>query len=391
VEMPEGHVPMDIHLRGLTLLGFVGMIDPLRPEARTAVEKCRSAGIAVVMITGDHPGTALAIGRELGLVGPEAAAVTGTALRAAEGEGEAAVDELTCAGRVFARIEPQQKLAIVRSLIRQGHCVAVTGDGANDAPALRAAHIGVAMGRCGTDVAREAAELILTDDDFASIAAGVEEGRIAYANVRKVTLLLVSTGAAEILLFALAIGTGLPLPLLPAQILWLNLVTSGIQDVALAFEPSEGDELRRPPRRPDEAIFDRLMIERTLLSAVIIGGVAFAAYAWLLRAGWALPAAQNAVLLLMVLFENVQTGASRSESRAVLTMNPWNNRLLLLGTATAQLVHIGAMYTPGLRDVLRLQPVTPTQWVVSLALAMSLFAALELHKHARARRGAGAA
>ena len=161
-------------------------------------------------------------------------------IQAATEEGPAGLDALVRDARVFARVEPSQKLQIVESLIRLGHFVAVTGDGANDAPALRAAHIGVAMGRHGTDVARENAELILADDNFASIVAGVEEGRIAYANVRKVVFLLISSGAAEILLFVLAVATGLPLPLLPAQLLWLNLVTNGIQDVALAFEPGEG-------------------------------------------------------------------------------------------------------------------------------------------------------
>ena len=169
-----------------------------------------------------------------------------------QAEDATAVDQLTKRALVFARVEPQQKLEIIQSLQRNGHFVAVSGDGANDAPALRTAQVGVAMGSSGTDVARETSDLILTDDNFSSIVAGVEEGRIAYANVRKVIFLLISTGAAELVLFTLALLTGLPLPLLAVQLLWLNLVTNGIQDVALAFEPGEGDELRCPPRPPRE-------------------------------------------------------------------------------------------------------------------------------------------
>ncbi|MBP1654068.1 MAG: ATPase, P-type (transporting), superfamily, subfamily, partial [Bacteroidetes bacterium] len=193
-------------LTGLVFLGYVGMIDPLRPEARVSMIACRQAGIEVAMVTGDHPVTAFAIARELGFADRMDQVVTGLQLRAAAGQGESAVDDLTRGVRVFARVEPQQKLEIVKSLMRLGHFVAVTGDGANDAPALRAANIGVAMGLRGTDIARETADLILTDDNFASIAAGVEEGRIAYANVRKVIFLLISTGAAEVFLFFLAIA-----------------------------------------------------------------------------------------------------------------------------------------------------------------------------------------
>ncbi len=258
-------------LRELTFLGLVGMMDPPRPAAATAVADCHGAGIEVVMVTGDHPDTALEIARAVGMAEDRGQVVTGQQLRAAEEAGEHAVDALVAEAKVFARVEPAQKLTIVQALIRAGHVVAVTGDGANDAPALRQAHVGVAMGRSGTDVAREAAELILTDDDFSSVAAGVEEGRIAYANVRKVIQLLVATGAGEVVLFLLALGTGLPIPLLAVQLLWLNLVTNGIQDVALAFEPGEGDEMKHPPRPPAEPIFNRLMVERVLLVALVIG------------------------------------------------------------------------------------------------------------------------
>lgn len=367
-------------LTNLVFLGFVGMIDPLRPEAKAAVFECQAAGIEVAMVTGDHPITALAIARELGFADKPEQVVTGSVLEKVASQGDHAVDALIRDARVFARVEPNQKLQIVQSLIRLGHFVAVTGDGANDAPALRAAHIGVVMGERGTDVARESSDLILTDDNFASIVAGVEEGRIAYGNVRKVIFLLLSSGAAEVLLFVLTTAAGLPLPLWPVQLLWLNLVTNGIQDVALAFERGEGGELQRPPRAPQEPIFNRLMLERTLVAALVIAFVGFLTYRWMLGQGWPVHQAQNGVLLLLVLFENVQAGNSRSETGSLFRLSPLRNRLLFVGTVVAQLVHVAAMYTPGLRETLHLEGVSLRQWLGSLGLAVTLFVISELHK-----------
>ena len=378
IELTPEEIFSEEHLHNLTLLGLVGMIDPLRPEARTAIKNCQQAGIDVAMVTGDHPATALTIAQELGLATTPDQIVTGLALRQARDETE--FDRLAQGAHVFARVEPQQKLDIVQSLQRQGHFVAVSGDGANDAPALRAAQVGVAMGESGTDVARETAELIITDDNFNSIVAGVEEGRIAYANVRKVIFLLISTGAAEIVLFTLALFTGLPLPLLAVQLLWLNLVTNGIQDVALAFEPGEGDELRRPPRSPRESIFNRLMIQRVVVSALVIGVVAFVLFQFLLQQGYSLDEARNGTLLLMVLFENIHVFNSRSETHSVFRHNPLRNPVLLIGTAAAQLIHIGAMYTPWISDVLRIQPVSLHSWLELLGLALTVLVVMELQK-----------
>ncbi len=236
------------------------------------------------------------------------------------------------------------------------------------------------MGLSGTDVARETADLIITDDNFHSIVSGIEEGRIAYANVRKVIFLLISTGAAELVLFTLALLTGLPLPLLAVQLLWLNLVTNGIQDVALAFEPGEGDELHRPPRSPREPIFNRLMIERVLVSASVIGILTFLVFQWPIARGFSLDEARNGTLLLMVLFENVHVFNCRSEVRSVFRHNPLRNPILLVGTAAAQLLHIGAMYTPWLSEVLHIQPVSPQHWLELLAIALTVLVVMELHK-----------
>ena len=381
IELGQAEIFTEEHLQRLTLIGLVGIIDPLRTEVKAAVAACRQAGIEVAMITGDHPATAFAIAQELEMVERADQLVTGPELRTAVDAGT--IDTLTHSARVFARVGPHQKLDIVQSLQRNGHFVAVSGDGANDAPALRVGQVGVAMGLGGTDVARETSDLIITDDNFASIVAGVEEGRVAYANVRKVIFLLISTGAAELVLFTLALLTGFPLPLVAVQLLWLNLVTNGIQDVALAFEPGEGDELHHPPRSPREPIFNRLMIERVVISALVIGIVAFSVFLWLISRGFTLDEARNGTLLLMVLFENVHVFNCRSEMRSAFQHSPLRNPILLIGTAVAQLVHIGAMYTPWIRDVLHIQPVTLQHWLELLALALTVLVAMELHKAIR--------
>lgn len=377
-ELQHDEVFSEEHLKGMTFLGLTGMIDPIRHEARDAITACLKAGIDVAMITGDHPATALAIARELNLADESSKIVTGAALRHTKNTNE--LDNLIQDTTVFARVEPRQKLEIVQSLQRQGHFVAVSGDGANDAPALRAAQVGVAMGKSGTDVARETAGLIITDDNFASIVAGIEEGRVAYSNVRKVIFLLISTGAAELVLFTLALLTGQALPLLAVQLLWLNLVTNGIQDIALAFEPAEGNELNHPPRSPDEPIFNRLMIERVIVSALTMGILTFALFQLLMKQGYSIDEARNGALLLMVLFENIHVFNSRSETLSVFRHNPFRNPLLLLGTITAQLVHIGAMYTPWISNILHIQPVSLIHWGKLLFLALFILLVMELHK-----------
>jgi potassium/sodium efflux P-type ATPase len=384
VMVPEDGVFSEEHLMDLNFIGLVGIIDPLRPSAKSAVAACQQAGIKVGMVTGDHPTTALAIARELGLAQSSDQVVTGPSIKKAVESGSAR--QLISNAQVFARIEPQQKLDIVTSLQHSGHFVAMSGDGANDAPALRAANVGVAMGKSGTDLARETAELIITDDNFASIVAGVEEGRIAYANVRKVIFLLISTGAAELVLFTLALLFDLPLPLLAVQLLWLNLVTNGIQDVALAFEPGEGDELGKAPRKPKEPIFDRLMIERVVLSALVMGSVAFIVFGWFYSNGFTVEEARNGTLLLMVLFENIHVFNSRSETISAFTHNPMRNPLLLIGTITAQLIHIGAMYTPWLNDVLGIEPVFLDYWLYLLGCALTVLIVMEIHKIIYRRR-----
>ncbi|MGD9692517.1 MAG: cation-translocating P-type ATPase [Phycisphaerales bacterium] len=372
---------------GLRMAGMVGMIDPLRPGAAAAVLACAGAGIRVSMVTGDHPVTALAIARELGLAHGMEEVTTGAEM---EGMGEEELASRVKGTRVFARVAPEQKLTIVKAAQRAGEFVAVTGDGVNDAPALRAANIGVAMGKEGTDVARESADLVLSDDQFPTIVAGVEEGRIAYDNIRKVVYLLVSTGAAEVVMVGMSVACGLPLPLQPAQILWLNLVTNGVQDVALAFEPGEGDVMRRRARSPGERVFDRLMLENVAAAALLMGLMGFGAFWMLLRMGWSEGEARNGLLLLMVLFENVHLGHCRSETTSAWKRSALKSPLLLGAAVLALLLHVCAMHTGVGQRVLGVAPVSPGAWAAFGGLAFVLFWLIEAHKWMWRRRAARA-
>ncbi len=366
------------HVPPLTLLGLVGFIDPLRPEVESAIATCRRAGVRVVMVTGDHPATALRIGRDLDLAGSEVDMLTGVELDKVASQDARWQERLSRTG-VFARVSPLQKLMIVDELNRQGHFTAVTGDGVNDAPALRKAHIGVAMGT-GTDVAKETASIIVADDNFASLVAGVEEGRFAYDNIRKVVYLLISTGGAEIVLFTLALICGLPIPLGAVQLLWLNLVTNGIQDVALAFEGGEPGVMNQPPRPPNEGLFNRLMISQTIISGLTMGLLAFSTWAWLLAQGIGVPEARNFVLLLMVLLENVHVFNCRSERISAFRVPLRRNPLLIGGVLIAQGVHILVMQWPFMHKVLGVAPVSLDAWFSLLALAGILLVVMECFK-----------
>lgn len=368
---------------GLEFRGLVGLVDPLREEAIDAVRRCAEAGIRVVMVTGDHPLTALAIARELGIATDEAQVVHGAQLEGATPEQlRAAIAQ----ARVFARATPEQKLALVSAGQALGHFVAVTGDGVNDAPALRRANIGIAMGRGGTDVARQASDLVLSDDNFATIVAGVEEGRIAYQNIRNVVYLLTAAGVAEVLTVGIAVLAGLPLPLLPVQLLWLNLVTNGIQDVGLAFERGRGDELRQPPRPAREPIFNALMLQRGLLAGLWMSALGLALFVFLLEAGWPIEQVRNSLLLMMVLMQNIDAINARSETASVLRLPLRNNPLLLVGVCVALGLHVAAMYWPWMQEIIHVRPPSAGEWAVLPLLAVTLLVVMEAQKLVR-RRG----
>ena len=367
----------DARIEGLVFLGLVGLLDPPRPEAAEAVAACLNAGIRVIVATGDHASTAVAVARRVGLDTSEAP-LAGSHLASLSDE------ELAQALRtatVFARVSPADKLRIVRLLREAGEIVAVTGDGVNDAPALKAAHVGAAMGATGSDVAREASEIVLADDCFATISAAAEEGRTAFSNLRKATFFLVSSGVGELLAILGSLALRLPLPLLPAQILWLNLVTNGVEDVALAFEPAEPDAFREPPRDPREGVLSRRLVERLVLS----GAVMAVGTLWIFVQEWSadparLDYARVAALTTLVMFQVVHVGNCRSELRSAFAQSPLSNRFLLFGVAGSALLHLAAMYFPPTQQLLRLQPLAPDTWLRIAAVAVSIIAVVELHK-----------
>lgn len=372
-------------LRGLTLQGLIGFIDPVRPEVPEAVATAQQAGIKVVMITGDHAETAFAIAQELGIASSREQVTTGRELAEIGDVHVPQFYEQVKHATVFARVSPEQKLHIVDALMGLGHFVAVTGDGVNDAPALRKANIGVAMGS-GTDVAKDTASIIVTDDNFASIVAGVEEGRFAYANVRKVTLLLISTGLAELVLIGLAILAGLPIPLLAVQILWLNLVTNGIQDVALAFEAGEKGVMRVPPRSPQEGIFNRKMIEQMMLSGLTMAFICFIAWILLLRSGWEEEAARSGLLTLLVLMQFYHVLNCRSETTSAFRVPLRNNPVLMAGMVAALLIHVLATELPLLQSLLRTQPLSWQTWLLFALPGALILLVLEVYKAWSRRR-----
>jgi P-type Ca2+ transporter type 2C len=360
--------------------GLQGMIDPARPEVVEAIRGCREAGIRVAMITGDHAVTASAIGRMIGLTDGTPKVLTGKELEQMDD------DELFSQVQdtsVFARVSPQHKLRIVQQYMKHGEVVAVTGDGVNDAPALKAAHIGAAMGKTGTDVAREAADMVVADDNFASIFHAVEEGRIVFDNIRKVTLFLIPTGFAAILSILMAMFLDIPIPYVAAQLLWINLVTNGLQDVALAFEPGEKDIIKRKPRSPKEGIMSRLMFERSIMVGLLISlGVIYMFYS-ALEQGASVEYARTVAMTTMVLFQFFQAWNSRSEMESVFRINPFSNQFLFYSMVAAFLAQIAVVYVPALQWVFRTEALPAFEWLRIGGVALTVIVAVELDKAIR--------
>jgi len=375
---------------GLTFLGFAGMLDPPRQAVPDAIAACRRAGVRIVMVTGDHAETARAIAERVGIDADRV--LTGTEVADLS---DAALTERLRETSVFARIAPTQKHRIVTLLQADGEVVAVTGDGVNDAPALKAAHIGAAMGITGTDVAKEASEMVLTDDDFATIYAAIEEGRTVFANIRKATSFLLTTGVALVLAILVTFGlalagllppvaaVGVPVLLLPAQALWLNVVNNGIQDVALAFEPGEREQYERPPHDPDAGLLSRELTERTLLVGLVLAVLAIAVFWWRLTEGASEAAAQTAALTTMVVSNALFLGSVRSQHRSVAGKSPFSNPVLFVGTLVAMTVHVVAIYAPPTQFLLGLEPIDPAAWLLIVAVSPLALVVAELHKRWR--------
>ena len=365
----------------MVFLGLVGMIDPPRPEAKPAIEKCAAAGIKPVMITGDHPVTAEAIARELGLL-KEGQVITGAELQAkSDHEFTREVENVS----VYARVSPADKLRVVTALQNKNHIVAMTGDGVNDAPALKKADIGIAMGITGTDVSKEAAAMTLTDDNFASIVAAVEEGRGIFNNIKKYLMYLLSSNIGEIGLIVGAAFLGLPVPLTAVQILYVNLATDGLPALALAVDPPEQDLMCRPPRNPRTGIFTRPVIVLTLFGGFWSMLVNLALFWWLLRSGRSLAEAMAMIFVLLVMIEFFKAYNFRSDRVSALR-RPFTNRWLNIAIVSELVFLVAIVYLPFLQRLLGTFSLSAKDWALLIVLAFTITPALELFKWL-ARRG----
>ncbi len=367
---------MDDITSRFSLLGLVGLMDPPREAAIDAVAQCQRAGLRVKMITGDHAVTAAAIGRQLGLVAD--APLTGEAIELLD---DAALRQRAQHTDVFARASPEHKLRLVAALQAEGELVAMTGDGVNDAPALKAADIGVAMGHKGTDAAREAADLVLTDDNFATIARAVREGRVVFDNIKKALLFILPTNGGEAGVILIAVFAGLALPVTAGQILWVNMITAVTLALALAFEPGETGVMRQPPRRPSEPLITRVLAARIAYVSVLMVMVTFAVFEWVLMRGGSLETARTAAVNMLVVGElvylfNVRHFTASAFSRDILSGNPvalWMSVLLI----AFQLLFT---YAPPMQRVFQTVALDVTTWGAIIALGAAKFLAVEAEK-----------
>jgi Ca2+-transporting ATPase len=360
----------------LVLRGLVGLIDPPRPDAADSVAECIGAGIVPVMITGDHPATAAAIAQRLGILTDEDQKVVSGPELARMGDEELAgiVQDV----RAYARMDPEQKIRIVRALQAHGQYVAMTGDGVNDAPALRQAEIGVAMGKGGTDVAREASDMVLLDDRFATIVAAVGEGRRVYDDIRKFIRYALTGNAGEIWTIFLAPFLGMPIPLLPIHILWVNLVTDGLPGLALAEEPAERDVMARPPRPPRESLFAHGLGAHVVWVGLLIGMLTLGTQAWGLREApeqW-----QTMVFTVLVFAQLALSLAIRSETRSLFSLGLWTNPSLVGAVGLSVALQLALIYVPWLQGIFHTHALTPGQLVAVLVIPLTVLVAVELEK-----------
>jgi Ca2+-transporting ATPase len=361
--------------RGLSVMGLVGLMDSPRDQARGAIETCREAGIVPVMITGDHPLTARAIARRLGLAKEGDAVLNGRELAALS---PAELAACVAGVRVFARVAPEQKLRIVEALQARGEIVAMTGDGVNDAPALKRADIGVAMGISGTDAAKEASAMVLLDDNFATMVGAVREGRRIYDNIRRFVRYAVTTNSAEVATLFLALLFGLPVPLLPIQILWMNLVTDSLPGLALAAEPAERDVMRRPPRPPVEGIFARGLGFHVLWVGALMSVLALGVQWWSWRSG-AVPW-QTLVFTVLCLSQLAHVLAIRSERESLFTQGLLSNRPLVGAVALTFLLQMAVVYVPAFNRIFHTEPLSGAALALALGTSAMVFAAVEMEK-----------
>jgi Ca2+-transporting ATPase len=369
------HATLETAEHDMTFLGLIGMIDPPRPEAQAAVQKCEQAGIKVVMITGDHPLTAQAVAREVGLL-RTGRVVAGWDLEAMSDEAlEREVEDV----EVYARVSPAHKLRVVTALQRRGHIAAMTGDGVNDAPALKKADIGIAMGITGTDVTKEAAAMTLTDDNFASIVAATEEGRGIYGNIKKYLMYLLSSNIGEIGLMSGTSLMGMPLPLSAVQILYVNLATDGLPALALAVDPPETDLMRRPPRNPRSGIFTRPVVTLMAIGGLWSTMVNLGLFAWARTSGRSTEEAMTMTFVSLVLIQFFKAYNFRSDRHSAL-QRTFANKWLNLAIFWEMMLLVLVIYLPFLQKPFGTFPLTFMDWLIIVGLSITVSPVLELAK-----------
>ncbi|MBR0324630.1 MAG: calcium-transporting P-type ATPase, PMR1-type [Selenomonadales bacterium] len=353
--------------RQLIFTGLFGMMDPPRPEASMAIRTCREAGVRTIMITGDHPSTALAIAKEIGICqGDGGNVLTGRQIDSmTEQDFSRAIRTVS----VYARVAPEHKLKIVRALKQQGEIVAMTGDGVNDAPAIREANVGIAMGKSGTDVAREASAMVLSDDNFATITAAIEEGRGIYDNIRKFIRYLLACNTGEVLTMFLTSLLGMPLPLLPVQILWVNLVTDGLPAMALGIDPNEKDSMKRPPRKPNEGVFSRGLSRKIVFRGIQIGVTTVAVFGAVYYMTGDLIKARTMALTTLVMCQMFHVLDCRSEYCNALEAGIFRNRFLIWAMATSIMMHIAVIYVPFLQEIFSTVSLAIEDWGIILLVS----------------------
>lgn len=373
----------DKEIPKLNFEGLVAFIDPIRVDAKEAILSCLDAQIKVVMITGDHPLTAFSIAKDLELVSDYSEVARGDEVSHAYDQGFEYFDEFVKTKKIFSRVTPMEKLAIVESYKRQGEIVAVTGDGVNDAPALKAANIGVSMGS-GTDVAKETAQVIVVNDSFQSIVTGIKEGRGAYANIRKVTNLLLSTALGESLFFIVAIMLGMPVPLVAIQLLWMNIITNGIQDLALAFEKADDDIMNKPPISTKASIFDKNLVGEIIFGGLVIAGMVMALWIYLINVlQMDVASARGYTMAFMVFIDNYHVLNSRSEDKSAFKVPFKNNPFVIFSIISAVILHIIIMEVPILSSFLQTPSVPLLHLLILLVLASFILFAMEIFKYIR--------
>jgi len=373
-ELPLEIIPETVE-RELVFIGLVALIDPPREEAYDAIADCQTAGITPAMITGDHPGTAMAIARRLGITEEEGTLLTGAQLnKLSDREFDQQVETI----RVYARVSPEQKLRIVKALQAKGEFVAMTGDGVNDAPALKRASIGVAMGQKGTDVAREASDMVLLDDDFATIVRAVRAGRKIFDNIRKFIKDTMSSNSGEVWTLFLAPFLGLPIPLLPIHILWINLVTDGLPGLAFTAEPAERGIMKRPPRPPRENIFAHGMWQHIIWMGLFVGGISIAAQAWAISRDavyW-----QTVVFTVLTVSQLFHSLAVRSDRESLFSIGLLSNRPMLGAVLVTMLLQLAVIYLPVMNSIFHTQPLPLYDLLVCLGLSSLVLVAVEIEK-----------